>query len=79
MRKATATYNAPEGDSDVVEMGGVTFKSGEAVELNSDAHGHLIGKLTGNLHFDIEVGEDEEKPRRGRPPKNRDPAEEPAE
>jgi hypothetical protein len=77
MRKATATYNAPEGDSKVCEMGGVTFFDGQAVELNSDDHGHLISKLPGNPHFDIDVGEEvpDEKPRRGRPPKN--PAEEP--
>ncbi|MGW1422700.1 hypothetical protein ACWAT4_21600 [Bradyrhizobium manausense] len=67
MRKATATYNAPEGDSDVVEMGGVEFKSGEAVDLNSDDHSHLINKLPGNKHFDIEIGDEVERPKRGRP------------
>lgn len=74
MRKATATYNAPEGDNKVVEMGGVTFFDSQEVELNSDDHDHMINKLQGNPHFDIEVGEEEqsEKPRRGRPPKNRD-------
>jgi hypothetical protein len=71
MRKAIATYNAPEGDSEVVHMGGVKFFSGHPVELNSDDHGHLISKLDTNQHFEIEVGEDdgEKKPRRGRPPK----------
>lgn len=73
MRKATATYNAPEGDSDVVEMGAVTFKSGEPVELNSDEHGHLLNKLPNNKHFDVDIGDDDgEKPRRGRPPRTRD-------
>jgi hypothetical protein len=72
MRKATATYHAPEGDNKVVEMGGVTFFDGQAVELNTDDHDHLINKLPGNPHFDIEVGEEEEPKRRGRPPKNRD-------
>lgn len=67
MRKATATYVAPKGDSKVVEMGGVTFFDGQAVELNSDDHGHLINKLPGNQHFDIEVGEETERPKRGRP------------
>jgi hypothetical protein len=33
MRKATATYNAPEGDNKVVEMGGVTFYDGQSVDL----------------------------------------------
>lgn len=67
MRKATATYNAPKGDSKVVEMGGVTFFDGQEVELNSDDHGHLINKLPGNHHFDVELGEDvpDEKPKRG--------------
>lgn len=69
MRKATATYSAPKGDNKVVEMGGVTFFDGQAVELNSDDHGHLINKLPGNQHFDVEMGE--EAPRRGRPPKEK--------
>ncbi|MBR0868926.1 hypothetical protein JQ633_01040 [Bradyrhizobium tropiciagri] len=68
MRTAKATYNAPKGDNKVVEMGGVTFYDGQEVELNSDDHGHLINKLPGNPHFDIEVGEDDgEKKKRGRP------------
>jgi hypothetical protein len=67
MQKATATYNAPKGDSKVAEMGGVTFFDGQEVELNSDDHGHLINKLPGNHHFDVELGEDvpDEKPKRG--------------
>lgn len=75
MRKATATYNAPEGDSKVAEICGVTFFDGHPVELNSNDHGHLISKLPGNQHFDVEMGEeipDEPKPRRGRPPKVKD-------
>lgn len=73
MRKAIATYNAPKGDSKVVEMGGVTFFHGQSVDLNSDDHGHMINKLQGNQHFDIDVGEDDtpEKPKRGRPPKEK--------
>lgn len=69
MRKAKVTYNAPEGDNKVVEMGGVTFFDGQEVELNSDDHGHLMSKLENNPHFDIEVGEDDgvKKPKRGRP------------
>lgn len=67
MRKATATYIAPKGDNKVVEMGGVTFFDGQEVELNTDEHGHLINKLPGNPHFDIEVGEETERPKRGRP------------
>lgn len=74
MRSAIATYNAPEGDSKVAEMGGVTFFDGQPVELNSDDHGHMIGKLENNQHFEIEVsGEDvpsEQKSRRGRPRKD---------
>lgn len=83
MRKATVTYRAPEGDSKVVEMGGVTFFDGKEVELNSDDHPHLMwkgndgqqtSKIEGNPHFDVEMGEEEQpdKPRRGRPPKVRD-------
>lgn len=70
MRKATATYVAPEGDNKVVEMAGVTFFDGVPVDLNSYDHPHLISKLATNQHFDIEVGEDapdEAKPKRGRP------------
>jgi hypothetical protein len=72
MRKATATYHAPEGDNKVVEMGGVTFFDGQPVDLNSNDHGHLMSKLANNQHFDFELGEeilDEPKPRRSRPPK----------
>lgn len=70
MTKATATYNAPDGDNKVVEMGGVTFYDGQSVDLNSDEHGHLINKLPTNPHFEIEVGEEEDAPKRnkgGRP------------
>lgn len=79
MRKATATYIAPQGDNKVVEMGGVTFFDGQAVELNSDEHAHLIAKLPGNPHFEVEVGEDDtppEKRKPGRPPKVREDGEE---
>jgi hypothetical protein len=70
MRKATATYRAPEGDNKVVEFGGVTFFDGQEVELNSDDHDHMINKLQGNQHFDIDVGEDEPSKRGpGRPKK----------
>ena len=69
MRKATATYVAPEGDNKVAEMGGVTFFDGQSVELNSDEHGHLMSKLENHPCFDIEIGEDDgkAKPKRGRP------------
>lgn len=71
MRKAKVTYVAPEGDNKVVEMGGVTFFDGKEVELNTDDHGHMINKMQGNPHFDIELGEEEqsEKRRPGRPSK----------
>jgi hypothetical protein len=59
MQKATATYHAPEGDSKVAEMGGVTFFDGKEVELNSDEHAHLMSKLKNNQHFDYEEGEDD--------------------
>lgn len=76
MRKATVTYRAPEGDNEVVHMGGARFIDGETTEINSNDHPHLMSKIEGNQHFDVEMGEEEpdpvEKPRRGRPPKNRD-------
>jgi hypothetical protein len=72
MRKAKVTYNAPKGDNKVVEMGGVTFYDGQEVELNTDDHGAMISKLEANQGspnalFDIEVGEEEDRPKRGRP------------
>lgn len=70
MRKAIATYHAPEGDSKVCEMGGVTFFDGQSVELNSVDHAHMMSKLPGNPHFDYEEGEevsDVQKPKLGRP------------
>lgn len=74
MRKATAIYRAPEGDNKVVEMGGVIFFDSQRVELNSEDHPHVLTKLSGNPHFDVEVTEDtpDDKPRRGRPPKIRE-------
>lgn len=68
MRKAKVTYNAPEGDNKVVEMGGQTFFDGQEVELNTDEHAHMIGKFQNNPHFDVEMGEEEpSEKRRGRP------------
>lgn len=58
MKTAKVTYNAPRGDSKVVEMGGVTFFDGQEVELNSDEHGHLMSKLPNNQHFTFAAGED---------------------
>ena len=80
MRKAVATYHAPEGDNKVVEMGGVTFFDGQPVDLNSVDHAHLIAKLPGNPHFDIEVGEDDGQNKKrgpGRPKKEQPEADEP--
>jgi hypothetical protein len=59
MRKAQATYHAPDGDSKEVEVGGLHFRDGEPVELNSDEHPHLMGKLQGNQHFEFEAGDDD--------------------
>lgn len=80
MRKATAIYHAPEGDNKVVEMGGVTFFDGKSVDLNTDDHGHMISKLLGNRHFEIEVSADDEPVKRGpgRPPKAKEPDAPPA-
>lgn len=74
MRKATAIYHAPEGDNEVVHMGGVRFIDGQSVDLNSDDHPHLMSKLEGNPHFEFTLGDEvaDDRPRRGRPPKNRD-------
>ena len=69
MQKAIAIYHAPEGDAKVCEMCGVTFVDGKEVELNSDDNPHLLKKLPGNRLFEVKVSEDDEKPRRGRPPK----------
>jgi len=72
MRKAVAIYSAPAGDNKVVEMGGVTFFHGQAVDLNSDEHPVLLAKLPANPHFEIEIGEDDTpvKRRLGRPRKD---------
>jgi hypothetical protein len=74
MRKATATYHAPEGDAKSCNLNGVIFNDGEAVEINSNDHPHLMSKIEGNQHFEVDMGEEQpdDKPRRGRPPKNRD-------
>lgn len=76
MQKATVTYVAPPGDNKVVEMGGVTFFDGIPVDLNSRDHTHLVNKLPGNQHFDVELGEDVQDEPRKRPgrPSNADKA-----
>lgn len=57
MSKTTVTYNAPQGDSKVCEMGGVTFFDGKEVELDAGENERLLGKLKTNPHFEVsEVG-----------------------
>ncbi len=74
MRKAKATYYAPEGDSEVVTMGApndpnaIRFFDGQSVDLNTDDNGALIEKLKDNPHFDIEIGEEEVQPEPKRKP-----------
>lgn len=65
MRKATATYKAPEGDAKSVNIGGVIFNDGESVDINSNDHPHLMEKLQGNPHFDFDGGEDDGEKSRG--------------
>lgn len=62
MRTATATYHAPEGDAKSCTMNGVIFNDGEAVDLNSNEHPHLINKLAGNPHFEFDAGDDDGNP-----------------
>jgi len=59
MSKITATYNAPEGDNEVVTMRGVRFFDGQATELDPVVHSDLIKKLRGNGLFEVH-GADEE-------------------
>lgn len=62
MQTAKAIYRAPEGDAKECEIAGVKFTDGEPVELNSDEHPHLVKKLPGNPHFEVELGEDDGEP-----------------
>jgi hypothetical protein len=81
MRKATVTYNAAEGESQVVTTRGVTFFDGHPQELNTNDHGALITKCHDNPHFDVELGEeiaDEPKRKPGRPPKPKEEVDQPA-
>lgn len=81
MRKATVTYNAAEGENQVVTTRGVTFFDGHPQELNTNDHGALIAKCQGNPHFDVELGEeivDEPKRKPGRPPKPKEEVDQPA-
>ena len=43
-------------------MNGIIFNDGEAVDLNSNEHGHLINKLAGNPHFEFDAGDDDGDP-----------------
>ena len=72
MRKATVTYRSPPGDARNVIMGGVSFRDGEPVEINSYDNPHLMSKLQpGNPLFDVEMGKEDDSPppkvKRGRP------------
>lgn len=72
MKTAKVTYNAPAGDSKVVEMGGVTFFHGQPVEINDVDNPHMMVKLPGNQHFTFEADSSEPQPVKrgpGRPPK----------
>lgn len=46
-------YNAPPGDSKVVEMGGLTFFDGVATEV--DENSYIAGKLKTNQHFTVKA------------------------
>jgi len=56
-KKISVTYNAPEGDSEVVTMRNVRFFDGQAVEIDEDRHSDLLEKLRTNQHFDVNEGE----------------------
>jgi hypothetical protein len=58
----TATYHAPDKDSEVVTTRGVRFFDGQPVELNRDEHSALIGKLRGNPHFEVAGADEAETP-----------------
>lgn len=49
-----ATYNAPDGDEQVVVMQGVRFFDGQSTEFDERLHAGLIDKLRTNQHFDLE-------------------------
>lgn len=57
MSKITATYNAPEGDNEVVTTRGVRFFDGQAVELDPVEHRDLIKKLRSNALFSVHGGD----------------------
>lgn len=73
MKTATVTYVAPIGDSKTVEMGGLVFTDGKAVEINDHDNSHLFNKLQGNQYFDFAMGAESDKSvvkppvKRGRP------------
>ena len=51
LKKASVTYTAPDGDSKVVEMGGVTYFDGIATDaIGTEEH---LKKLEGNPHFKV--------------------------
>lgn len=51
MKKATVTYNAPKGDSKVVEMVGHTFYDGKGTEVVCDDA--VMERLKKNQHFKV--------------------------
>jgi len=62
-----ATYNAPNGDEQVVTMQGVRFFDGQAKELDETRDVLLIEKLRTNQHFELDEGDliDSEPPKTG--------------
>jgi len=59
MAKIGVTYVAPKGDSEVVEMQGVKFFSGQTVKIDEDKQERLLSKLRKNPHFRV----DDKKPK----------------
>lgn len=51
---AKVTYRAPEGDSEVVTVGGLRFFDGEAREVDPSEYARLLGKLSNNPHFEVD-------------------------
>lgn len=75
MSKITITYKAPQDDSKVVEMRGLTFFDGMPVEVDGKADAELIAKAVGNPHFVVDGYTAPRRP--GRPPKAPEPPENP--
>ncbi len=54
------TYNAPEGDSEVVTYMGLKLFNGQPVEVDPVENSRLLSKIRGNKFFEVERDDEDD-------------------